>query len=269
MNGSEQNRRRAVHKFGRNAGKAIVILAFCLCVIPASADDIPPGITADWKFYNDAGWRCLDRGDYVLAGERFNLAIRELRPYFPTSARLMARSYCDLARALYHQGRYAEAEPLAKWALVVRQGDTKTSPEILFQCVYTLGLIHAAQAHYSDAEPLLKRAIALQEESIGDEHVNMAMTLEVLASVYTDMQRYTQAESLYRRVIAIRERTQPDQNVELAATAISFADLLRRMRQPGEADKWESRAKAIQKNVDEKARKSKLDRAGADFRGFK
>jgi tetratricopeptide (TPR) repeat protein len=238
-------------------------------VIPASAQDVPPGIVSDWKFYNDAGWRCLNRGQFALAEERFNLAIRELRPYFPQSARLMARSYCDLARALYHQGRYAEAEPLAKWALTVRAADSKTAPEVLFQCTYTLGLIQASEGHYTDAEPLLKRAIALQEKSIGEQHVNLAVTLEVLAAVYTDMQRYTQAEVLYRRVIEIRERTRPDQNLELAQTATNFAELLRRMRQPDEADKWEARAKAIQKNVADKDRKAKLDQAGAGFEGFK
>jgi len=238
-------------------------------VIPVSAEDIPPGIVSDWKFYNDAGWRCLNRGDFALAEERFNMAIREIRPYFPKSARLMARTYCDLARALYHQGRYAEAQPLAQWALTVRAADTKTAPEVLFQCNYTLGLIHAAQAHYTDAEPFLKRAIALQEKSIGGEHVNMATTLEVLAAVYADLQRYSQAESLYRRVIAIRERTDPDLNLDLAETATNFAEVLRRMRQPDEAAKWESRAKAIQKNVDDKARKSRFDHASAAFQGFK
>jgi tetratricopeptide (TPR) repeat protein len=253
----------------RNARKAALSLALCLWVLPESAEDIPMGVISDWKFYNDAGWRCLNRGDYVLAEERFNLALREIRPYFPKSARLMARSYCDLARALYHQGRYAEAEPLAKWALTVREADAKTAPEVLFQCNYTLGLIHAFEAHYSDAELLLKKAIALQEKAIGAEHVNMAMSLEVLAAVYTDMQRYTQAETLYRRAIAIRERTSPDQNLELAETATHFAELLRRMRQPDEAARWESRAKAIQKNFDDSVRRSKLDRAGVGFEGFR
>jgi len=139
---------------------------------------------------------------------------------------------------------------------------------VLFQCTYTLGLIHAAQAHYTDAEPLLKRAIALQEKAIGEDHVNMAVTLEHLAALYTDMQRYTQAESLYKRTIAIHERNRPDENLELAATASHFAELLRRMRQPADAEKWQARAKAIEKNVSEKARKAKLDRSGAAYQGF-
>jgi tetratricopeptide (TPR) repeat protein len=248
---------------------ATIVLALCQSAATAAAEDVPPGIVSDWKFYNDAGWRCLNRGELALAEQRFNLALREVRPYFPKSARLMARTYCDLARVLYHQGRYAEAEPLAKWALTVREADTKTSPEILFQCSYTLGLIHAAEGHYADAEPLLKRAIALQEKSIGEDHVNMAVTLEHLAALYTDMQRYNQADSLYKRVIAIHERNRPNENLELADTATHYAELLRRMRQPADAEKWDSRAKAIEKAVSEKSRKAKLDHAAAGFQGYK
>lgn len=253
----------------RQCWSALVALVFCVCTLPAAAQEIPLGVISDWKFYNDAAWRCLNRGDFALAEDRLNLAIKELKPYFPKSARLMARSYCDLARVLYHQGRYAEAEPLAKWALTVRESDSKTAPEVLFQCTYTLGLIHAAQAHYTDAEPLLKRAIALQEQSIGEDHVNMAVTLEHLAALYTDMQRYRQADSLYKRVIAIHERRSPDVNLELAETETHYAELLRRMRQPKEAEKWDSRANAIKKTVAERAKKAKLDQMSAGFQGFK
>ncbi len=149
----------------RDGWKAALSLAFWLCAIPASAEDMPPGIFSDWAFYNDAAWKCLNRGDYVLAEERFDLAIKAVRPYFPDSRRLLARSYCDLARTLYHEERYAEAEPLAKWALAVREADSKTTPEVLFQCTYTLGVIHAAQGHYRDAEALLKRCSPFSKSS--------------------------------------------------------------------------------------------------------
>jgi tetratricopeptide (TPR) repeat protein len=245
------------------------LLALGHAAVPAAAQDIPLGVIGDWKFYNDAAWRCINRGDYALAEERLNMAIKELRPYFPKSARLLARTYCDLARVLYHQSRYTDAEPLAKWALAVREADDKTSPEVMFQCTYTLGLIHAAEGHFTEAEPLLKKAIALQEKAVGKDHINTAVTLEHLAALYTDMQRYGQADALYRQVIAIHQRINPDLNVELAATESHYAELLRRMRQPDEAEKWDSRAKAIEKNLAERARKAKLNQSSVRFQGFK
>ncbi len=248
---------------------AVIFVPVCFAAIPAAAQDqdIPLGVIGDWRFYNDAAWRCINRGDYALAEERLNLAIHDLRPYFPKSARLMAHSYCDLARVLYHEGRYAEAEPLAKWAFTVRQSDSKTAPEVLFQCTYTLGLIHAALGHYADAEPLLKRAIALQEKSIGEDHINTAVTLEHLAALYADMQRYRQADSLYQRVIAIHERTNPEVNAELAETETHYAELLRRMRQPAEAEKWESRAKPSRRPSGKKPARRNLTKPPPTFKG--
>ena len=60
--------------------------------------------------------KSFQNGDYYRAVERLNLAIRDIRPYLPDTRRIMAASYCDLAQVLYHQQRYDEAEPLARWA---------------------------------------------------------------------------------------------------------------------------------------------------------
>ena len=146
-----------------------------------------------WQHHNNNGWRQLDQGNYAKAAERFDLAIKEIRPYEKIARWLLARSYCDLARALYHQERYAEAEPLAKWALTVRDEDKKAKPDSVFQCLYVLAMIHKAQKHYADAEPLLKRAIALQEEHMGSGHVGTAMTLDQLAMVYSEQGKYGEA----------------------------------------------------------------------------
>ena len=76
----------------------------------------------------------VDKGDYARAEERLNLAIKEIRPYLPDTRRIMARSYCELAKVLYHQKRYTDAEPLARWALSVRESDKKSKPDAVFQC---------------------------------------------------------------------------------------------------------------------------------------
>ena len=47
----------------------------------------------------------LNQGRYDKAEQRFRLAIEEIRPYSRDDQRLLARSYADLARVFYHQGR--------------------------------------------------------------------------------------------------------------------------------------------------------------------
>ena len=71
---------------------------------------------SDWMAHQQEAAKCFQRGDYSQAAERLNLAIKDLRPYLPDTRRIMAKTYCDLAQLLYHQQRYDEAEPLARWA---------------------------------------------------------------------------------------------------------------------------------------------------------
>ena len=159
----------------------------------------------------------------------------------------MARTYCDLALALYQQARYAEAEPLAKWALSVRVADRYARPEALFQCLFTLGSIDSAQKHYADAEPLFQSALTLQELVLPEGDVRTLTTLDALATVFREQGKYREAESLYRRELAILERITPEENLDLAYTAEQYAIDLRRMNRADEAQPWEGRRSRFDK----------------------
>ena len=101
-----------------------------------------------------------------------------------------------LARVLYFEKRFAEAEPLARWALSVRDSDPYAKPDSVFQCVYTFGVIESALNHHDEAERLLKRSLALQEQSLGANHINSALLLDQLASVHIQQKKYKDARGL-------------------------------------------------------------------------
>jgi tetratricopeptide (TPR) repeat protein len=233
------------------------------------AQATPLGALREWMSHTEDAAKFQSKGDYAEAEKQLNLAIKEIRPYLPNTLRIMARSYCELARVLYHEKRYAEAEPLARWALSVREADKKTSPDALFQCVYVLGLIETGLKHHSDAEPLLKRAIELQEQNLGANHVNSALIFEQLAVVYIEQEKFAAAEPLYLRSIAIQGRKTPDTNLDLAETAERYADLLKRMKRADDAAKWQARALTIRDNVATRAAKAKADRVQKEFQGFR
>jgi tetratricopeptide (TPR) repeat protein len=247
----------------------LVLLLWTTARAAAQEKSIPFDAVRVWQHHNNNGWRQFDRGNYDKAAERFDLAIKEVLPYASIDRRLLARSYCDLARALYHQERYAEAEPLAKWALSVREQDKKAKPDSVFQCLYVLGMIHKAQKHYADAEPLLKRAIEIQEANTGSGHPANALTLNQLAVVYSEQGKDGEATLIYRRVLAIYEKIDPDQNLDLAETAERFAALMEKMHRPVEAERWKSRALAIRENVAAMAAKAEADARAKEFKAFK
>jgi tetratricopeptide (TPR) repeat protein len=227
-----------------------------------------PALT-DWMGHQEEAAKYFDKGNYARAEERLNQAIKDIRPYFPETRRLMAKSYSDLARVLYFQKRYAQAEPLAQWALSVRESDKGSPSDSVFDCLYTLALIRSAQQHHAEAEPLLERALAIQEKELGRDHVNTALILDQLAIVYREQGKLADAERLYVRAIAILERKTPGENVELAETAEHYAVLLRRLKRYADADQWDARARTIRDTALSKAAKAKADQAAQQFKGYK
>ena len=223
----------------------------------------------DWMAHQEEAAKYFDKGNFAGAEERLNLAIKDIRPYFPDTRRLMAKSYSDLARVLYQQKRYAQAEPLAQWALAVREADKGSASDSVFQCLYTLALIRLAQQHYAEAEPLLERALAIQEKELGPDHVNTTLILDRLATVCREQGKLTEAEPLYLRAIAILERMTPDENLELAEMAEHYAVLLRRLKRDADADQWDARARTIRDTALSKAAQTKADQAVRQFKGYK
>src|SRR4051794_20389709 len=97
------------------------------------AQEMPIPVLHDWQYYNNVGWRAVDRGDLDRAAQAFRMAIQIVRPYEARERILMARSNADFARVLYLQKRYAEAESLARWALAVREAHPGNRSEALVQ----------------------------------------------------------------------------------------------------------------------------------------
>jgi tetratricopeptide (TPR) repeat protein len=117
----------------------------------------------------------------------------------------MARSNADFARVLYFQKRCNEAEPLARWALAVRESEPGDRSEALTQNLVLLAQIRRAQSQPADAQTLLEKAVSVQEKALGAGHSDEAATLEELAAAYADQRKLDQAARQYGHALAIRE----------------------------------------------------------------
>ncbi len=235
----------------------------------AGAEDIPLDILQFWQLENNAGWSWLNKGDYPRAEQRFRRAIDLIRPFQKQDQRLLARGYADLARVLYHEGRYAEAEPLASWALAVRQAHPRVNPDAIFQSLYTLALIHIAQDQFNKAEPLLRQALTIQEKAIGPVHVQTAATLDELAGVCVQQRKFADAEKFYSRAISIYSQFNREENLDLAACAERYAAMLDQLGRGFDARKSRLVAEAIRQHVQEKSEQSRNTRPRPEFRGPK
>ena len=109
-------------------------------------------------------------------------------------------------KALYQQGRYAEAialqmQELAWVEQVFGPGhpDTATS-------LRGLAFLYYNQGAYTKAEPLLLRALAITEKALGPDHPDAATSINNLAVLYQAQGAYAKAMPLYLRALAITEK---------------------------------------------------------------
>jgi tetratricopeptide (TPR) repeat protein len=68
------------------------------------------------------------------------------------------------------QGRYAEAEPLFKRALVIKEQQLGTDHPDTVGSLDSLAVVYQEQGNYTEAEPLFQRALATRERQLGVEH---------------------------------------------------------------------------------------------------
>ena len=64
-------------------------------------------------------------------------------------------------------GRYAEAEPLHKRSLAIREKVLGPESPAVAQSLNTLAVVYRCQGRYAEAEPLLKRSLAIWEQQLG------------------------------------------------------------------------------------------------------
>jgi tetratricopeptide (TPR) repeat protein len=79
----------------------------------------------------------------------------------------LLNNLADLYRA---QGRYADAEPLYKRSLAIREKALGADHPDVATSLNNLANLYRAQGRYADAEPLYKRALAIRERVLGPDH---------------------------------------------------------------------------------------------------
>src|SRR5262249_4509596 len=99
--------------------------------------------------------------------------------------------------------RYAEAEPLARRSLRIREGALDERHPLVARSLNAAGLILDKTGRPLDAEPLLKRALEIRAGAFGALHPDVAESLHNLASHYADLKDWRQAYDTFNRAASI------------------------------------------------------------------
>ncbi|MDA2917243.1 tetratricopeptide repeat-containing protein, partial [Nitrospinae bacterium AH_259_B05_G02_I21] len=106
--------------------------------------------------------------------------------------------------ALYQQGKYREAIPVAKEALMVAEQAFGPDHSYVATSLNNLAVLYGKQGQYAEAEPLYKRGLAIREKALGPDDLDVATILENMANLYKETGRDDEAKKQLVRAERIR-----------------------------------------------------------------
>ena len=98
-------------------------------------------------------------------------------------------------------GRYAEAEPLIKRSLAIREKVLGADHPDVARSLNNMADLYERQKRYADAEPLYRRALSIRERAAGPDHPETATSTNNLAYLLRVEDRTTDALPLLARLI--------------------------------------------------------------------
>lgn len=108
----------------------------------------------------------------------------------------------NLAQVLKSEGREADAEPLIKRSLAIREKALGRDHPDVARSLNNLADLYQRQGRYADAEPVFKRALAIREQAVGPNHPDTVASVNNLASLYQAEGDSADALPLVERMIA-------------------------------------------------------------------
>jgi tetratricopeptide (TPR) repeat protein len=138
---------------------------------------------------------------YLLHAQACVNLVEQYRLASPEAARLLTQA----GWYLRERGLYAQAEPLLKSALTIREQVLGLQhPDTAFT-LHDLGHLYYFMGEFKKAGPFYQRALTIREQVLEPDHLNTATTLHHLGMLYHSQGKYVKAEELYKRALTIRE----------------------------------------------------------------
>ncbi|SRR6266567_778708 len=182
---------------------------------------------------------------YLPHAQACELLIEQYRFFFPEAGRLLnqAGSY------LYFHAQYADAEPLLKQALTIREQVLGSKHPDMVISLNNLALLYRAQSKYAEAELLLRHVLENQEQESGRWEPGMIQSLIDLAFLCQIQSRYEEAEQLMKRALDISEQVLGPQHFLTVRSLNYVAGLYRIQGKYEEAEQLMKRVVAIREQT--------------------
>lgn len=149
------------------------------------------------------------------------------------------------ARQLLNQRRYAEAEPLYRRSLLIREQQLgQTHPDVSVN-LNNLSLALKELGNFAEAELLFRRSLAIEEQHKGSESPEFAKGLLNLGALLAEIGNFIGAEQLFRRGLAIMEKNFGSEHIDMAKSQQNLGGLLYMLGKYAEAEPFFRRSLTI------------------------
>jgi tetratricopeptide (TPR) repeat protein len=150
---------------------------------------------AEWEQYQAAGEEALKEGDFAAAEIMWRAALELSRAFNKLDPRITI-TLEGLAEALYHQGRFAEAEPLCRRALELFKVTRGPDHPDVGVTANNLAMLYKQMGKYKESEDCYKQGIGVLTKTLGMEHPDVINILAKYAELLRLTGRDQEAEDL-------------------------------------------------------------------------
>jgi tetratricopeptide (TPR) repeat protein len=160
-----------------------------------------------------------------------------------------ARILNQVGEYLNERAQYADAEPLIRRALAIREKAFGIEHASVASSLNNLAGLHYNLGKYAEAESIWKRAMAIMEKTGGDVTFSFATGLNNFAELCKKQGKYVEAEPLYQKALAINEKTLGQNHPDVAPGLNNLALLYSCQGKYEEAEQLHRRALEIREKA--------------------
>jgi tetratricopeptide (TPR) repeat protein len=212
----------------RSAGRKVTVVE----AVDQAAKEVDAGALAaqpeiELAVRHTIGATYIELAEYDRAAHHLDAAIALARRLGEAGHKDVADNLNSKAILLRAQGKYADAEPLAREALAVARRIPDFDERNTAAILNTLGLALGDLGRHADAVPVLREALDIRTRVLGAEHAEVGTTTNNLALLLHQTGNLADAEPLYRRALDVRRKLlgeHPDTSVSLHNLAMLLRD---------------------------------------------
>jgi hypothetical protein len=196
------------------------------------------------RLQGEGHWEAADAGLQVATLRRVAALPAEKRRALAEVPALLEK-----ATALEGQGKFAEAEPLYRKIVAIREDVLGDRHPDTADGINSLANNLDYQGRTREAEPLCRRVLAVYEETQGPHHPNVATACTNLAGSLDNLGRPREAEPLHRKAVALYEEVMGPRHPYTASSYNNLAFNLDAQGRGKEAEPFLRKALAVCEEV--------------------